>query len=139
MLDEIINYVQSLQRQIEVSRPPLLPCCLFPLCPFSRNCNTKNTNSSSSYVRKIYIDFLDAPSHSTDMVSRNDRLMVLQFLSMKLAAVNPGMDCTVDDFLCKQVGKFYWIVAGTQSNFLGFFVRLQSFTEHVQNDNSQVL
>jgi hypothetical protein len=78
MLDEIINYVQSLQRQIE-------------------------------------------------------------FLSMKLAAVNPGMDCTVDDFLCKQVGKFYWIVAGTQSNFLGFFVRLQSFTEHVQNDNSQVL
>ncbi|CAK9226733.1 unnamed protein product [Sphagnum jensenii] len=42
MLDEIINYVQSLQRQIE-------------------------------------------------------------FLSMKLAAVNPGMDCTVDDFLCKQM------------------------------------
>ncbi|CAM6026277.1 unnamed protein product [Sphagnum balticum] len=41
MLDEIINYVQSLQRQIE-------------------------------------------------------------FLSMKLAAVNPGMDCTVNDFLCKQ-------------------------------------
>ncbi|CAM6048598.1 unnamed protein product [Sphagnum compactum] len=42
MLDEIINYVQSLQRQIE-------------------------------------------------------------FLSMKLAAVNPGMDCTVNDFLCKQM------------------------------------
>ncbi|CAM6077307.1 unnamed protein product [Sphagnum tenellum] len=42
MLDEIINYVQSLQRQIE-------------------------------------------------------------FLSMKLAAVNPGMDFTVDDFLCKQM------------------------------------
>jgi hypothetical protein len=65
---------------------------------------------SSSYVRKIYKDFLDAPSHSTDMVSRNNRLMVLQFLSMKLAAVNPGMDCTVNDFLCKQVGKVYWIV-----------------------------
>ncbi len=89
--------------------------------------------------RKIYIDFLDAPSHSTDMVSRNNRLMVLQFLSMKLAAVNPGIDCTVDDFLCKQVGKVYWIVTGTQSNFLGFFSRLQSFTEHVQNDNSEVL
>ena len=74
-LDEIINYVQSLQRQIEV---------LFSFLSY---------NSSYCYYAgySILMNYLCQ--------------FIKQFLSMKLAALNPRLDFDVDSFFTKEVGS----------------------------------
>lgn len=67
MLDEIINYVQSLQRQVEVK-------------------------SFAIFIFFIYF----VPS--SVLIVHN-----LQFLSMKLAAVNPRLDFDIDNLFAKDV------------------------------------
>lgn len=71
MLDEIINYVQSLQRQVEVIIYILI--CL----------------RSSIFLMSNW-DF--SCDHHNE-----------QFLSMKLAAVNPRLDCNIDNIFAKEV------------------------------------
>lgn len=73
MLDEIINYVQSLQRQVEVRNITLI------LPSFH----------SHIHPLQIYLQFI---SH-------------VQFLSMKLATVNPSFDFNVDHLFDKEVGN----------------------------------
>lgn len=79
MLDEIINYVQSLQRQVEVN-------LLFVVCSFCFSFILLNNLTSSPYLYVLLFGFY-----------------LKQFLSMKLAAVNPRIDFDVDDFIAKEV------------------------------------
>jgi hypothetical protein len=84
MLDEIINYVQSLQRQVEVPVEKYVSFSLRPLAPFS-----------PSY---IYI-YIYCNKNLTPSLS-----LSLQFLSMKLATVNPQLDFnTLPNLLPKDV------------------------------------
>ncbi|CAJ1973078.1 unnamed protein product [Sphenostylis stenocarpa] len=82
MLDEIINYVQSLQRQVEV--------------------RVRCISSFSSTL--IYPKFMSTPFHL-----RGYQILIMyiydhymQFLSMKLAAVNPRLDFSIDDLFEKE-------------------------------------
>lgn len=86
MLDEIINYVQSLQRQVEVSHV------------FSSRTNyelNKVQNSSS----RTWMFFIDTFVNLSNMIP----CLFQQFLSMKLSTVNPQMEFDVDNFLPKDV------------------------------------
>lgn len=77
MLDEIINYVQSLQRQVEVC--------------------TKNLTPASRFVTVV------TPFVETFQKSGVDSVHFLQFLSMKLSTLNPRMDFNLEAFLSKDV------------------------------------
>lgn len=78
MLDEIINYVQSLQRQVEV-----------------KNTNDRNQSCSKvNYFGSFLMNFCFS-----------------QFLSMKLASMNPRMDFSMDALLSKHVS---WSLFFTQ-------------------------
>jgi hypothetical protein len=70
MLDEIINYVQSLQRQVEV-------CC-------------------RQYLFDAFAVFCDV--HFLTLY-----VHIVQFLSMKLSAVNPALDFNIERILSKDV------------------------------------
>lgn len=82
MLDEIINYVQSLQRQIEVSAP-----------------HPKHIRRPSSLVFITFSAAFLALEFTIIL-----QILFLQFLSMKLAAVNPRPEFNYDNFLNKEVG-----------------------------------
>lgn len=71
MLDEIINYVQSLQKQVEVSIAKFFFLAV------------KSLLSESNFNCLLSISF--------------------QFLSMKLAVLNPGLDFNLDNFIAKEV------------------------------------
>lgn len=89
MLDEIINYVQSLQRQVEVKK------------------NKKQ--------KRIHLPFLSKPNSSSTPLFSYMLLtwsfflpQIKQFLSMKLAAVNPRLDFNIEDLFAKEVkGKTF--------------------------------
>ena len=74
MLDEIINYVQSLQRQVEVRETSILLALNILVHQLSVNLSGLN-------------------------------LIYMQFLSMKLAAVNPSVELNVDNLPTKEVRK----------------------------------
>jgi len=75
MLDEIIKYVQSLQRQVEV--------CI--------------------YFTYIYpsISLVLAHKHISNFFN-----LCLQFLSMKLAVVNPRLDFNMEALITEEVDNF---------------------------------
>lgn len=77
MLDEIINYVQSLQRQVEVNR-------------------LKQRKFKSCRCQKINLPLFFLTNLCFFNVS-------WQFLSMKLASVNPGLDFNMENLLSKDV------------------------------------
>lgn len=74
MLDEIINYVQSLQRQVEVDKikPRHMRCHFLAIIIIM-------------IIPNLWDPFL------------------CQFLSMKLAAINPSLDFDIDNYLLKEV------------------------------------
>lgn len=78
MLDEIINYVQSLQRQVEVRE---------------RSLDSKERARERDMTFRIYLTWI--------------AIAQKQFLSMKLAAVSPKSDGTGDTYLGKEV-TYIW-------------------------------
>ncbi|KAM0861196.1 hypothetical protein ACQ4PT_046055 [Festuca glaucescens] len=77
MLDEIINYVQSLQRQVEVRKL----ISLSRLCPATENRVQMHYRSS---------------------------FLFMQFLAMKLSAVNPTLGVNLESLVAKDVLRFPW-------------------------------
>lgn len=75
MLDEIINYVQSLQRQVEVNQ----------------------------VANEIVLVFLQHQILYSVLIFY---LFMEQFLSMKLATVNPRLDFNIDDLIAKEVNTY---------------------------------
>jgi hypothetical protein len=75
MLDEIINYVQSLQRQVEV-----------------------RTISSPSDITEFLLK-----EHTNSSEFQQNGLLSQQFLSMKLSTVNPRLKLDVDSCIPKDV------------------------------------
>jgi hypothetical protein len=79
MLDEIINYVQSLQRQVEV------------------------TFISADVIGL----FLSIYAVCRNIILCSNATSNLQFLSMKLATVNPELGFDIEQILSKQVNSLY--------------------------------
>jgi len=77
MLDEIINYVQSLQRQVEV------------------------ISDFGDFLILIFLSIV-LPKHNIYLSQ-----FLEQFLSMKLAAVNPRLDFNIDNLFAKEVSKSF--------------------------------
>jgi hypothetical protein len=75
MLDEIINYVQSLQRQVEV-----------------------RMISSPSDITEFLLK-----EHTNSSEFEQNGLLSQQFLSMKLSTVNPRLELDVDSFIPEDV------------------------------------
>lgn len=150
MLDEIINYVQSLQRQVEVGTHHSHSCFLcFDRCYVVHSKGTKvlipllcSRRTSRQFVAvnspfyllsswrfpmhipikktaghdqiwqfvwmyhvlEFFFRFLESPGVILlSWVIRFRFSLCVQFLSMKLAAVNPRLDFNVDTFLAKEV------------------------------------
>lgn len=81
MLDEIINYVQSLQRQVEV----IIHSLTLFLSQVNFNLHNVYNLISILFITSSSLQYLK------------------QFLSMKLAAVNPRLDFDIDDLFAKEV------------------------------------
>ena len=102
MLDEIINYVQSLQRQIEVSMHSFTPNWIWKtFCRLLQNPNLSIISHGSEYHNvskhcKCFTRILNVLTW-----------VVLQFLSMKLAAVDPRHDINIDNLLNKEVQNWF--------------------------------
>jgi hypothetical protein len=78
MLDEIINYVQSLQRQVEVR---------------NEHISASDDGAESFEIFASYFQFDLNGCH----------FFLQQFLSMKLSTVNPRLEVDVDSFVQKDV------------------------------------
>ncbi len=108
MLDEIINYVQSLQRQVEVSRTFLLLLLLLFLLGFAHQFSTL-VKFLWQLLKKITSAIVSQQSSISSSKYGIDRdslwfwFPLLQFLSMKLASVNPRLDFDVENFVAKEV------------------------------------
>lgn len=101
MLDEIINYVQSLQRQVEVKTWMILILLFeFELC-----------------------------------VSDSVYSIMFQFLSMKLATVNPRLEFNMENFIAKDVSatKIYIIniLKSVENSQLTLFVVCLWISRHI--------
>lgn len=82
MLDEIINYVQSLQRQVEVKWHLWI--------------KKKKKSQQGRMLVNLYVWF---------QVVSLICMFLVQFLSMKLASVNTRLDFNMDALMSKEVGS----------------------------------
>ena len=94
MLDEIINYVQSLQRQIEVS-----------MHTFTSNLKNLLYTLTAPIYLLLPIEF-NAKCIYTNFFTRTSIVLtgfIRQILSLKLAAVDPRLDSNMENLLNKEV------------------------------------